>query len=59
MIDEMEGEKAKVILEKHAQGKTPTEIMKETGYSMAWIRQVIERTLAVRKIRKEGRLGEK
>jgi len=55
----MEGEKAKVILEKHAQGKTPTEIMKETGYSMAWIRQVIERTLAVRKIRKEGRLGEK
>ena len=57
-IFEIEGEKAQVIIEKYdKEGKTPTEIMKETGFSMAWIRQVIERTIALRKLRSEKEDG--
>jgi len=37
------GEKAKRILELHAEGKTNTEVMRETGYSRAWIDEVINR----------------
>jgi len=37
------GHKAKRILELHAGGKTQTEIMRITGYSLAWIREVIFR----------------
>jgi hypothetical protein len=42
-MKEKMGEKARRILELHAEGRTPTEIMKETGYSLAWIREVIVR----------------
>ncbi len=37
------GQKAKRILDLYADGLTPTEIMKKTGYSMTWVREVISR----------------
>ena len=37
------GEKKKKILELWKEGKTYTEIMKETGYSMAWVREAVQR----------------
>lgn len=52
-IFEIEGEKAKAIMEEHAKGRTPTEIMKQTGFSMSWIRQVIDRSIALRKLKRE------
>lgn len=39
----MEGEKSKIILELREQGLTHTEIMKKTGFSLAWIRETIMR----------------
>ena len=40
------GEKAKRILELYAKGDTPTEIMRKTGFSLAWVREVIARAKA-------------
>jgi len=52
---EEKGEKAKRILELHAEGKTQTEIMRITGYSLAWIREVISRAGAKQAERGEGK----
>jgi len=49
------GQKAKRILELHAEGKTNTEIMRETGYSRAWIDEVINRAGAKQAERGEGK----
>jgi len=40
------GEKARQILKLYKEGKTQTQIMRETGYSLAWIREVIARAKA-------------
>ncbi len=43
MSEVLTGDKAKRILEMLKEGKTPTEIMRATGFSMTWIREVRDR----------------
>jgi len=52
---EEKGEKKKKILKLHAEGMTNTEVMRETGYSRAWIDEVINRAGAKQAERGEGK----
>jgi len=47
--------KAKYILELHAAGLTPTEIMRKTGYSLSWIRETIVRAEVLSQEEQKGK----